>query len=318
MEPVVQSRIGKELAVKSRWRTGTQQRLGGGGRSHGGGWAVAAVLVGAQLCPCSATHAAQLASSPRGQEIVVDGDSREWADIPLYQLGASVQVLGIAHDDHNLFLMFRFTDQRLAARVLYRGMVFWLDGNGRKQADSGVRYSGSQELAAHLQKHSSSISEAAAADPPPEPGGLRVHTPRQQPGEVTIIVNGTKESGSEASLRGVVAASALTDGTFAYEIEVPLAVIGGAVADTAADHERKLRVGVQLGGLTRAEREFQENLWETGQLAAAGMLGGSSGGPGAAGMPGAVGLGTRSGRFRKRSVLEDKTIWLTVVLPPTR
>ncbi len=66
---------------------------------------------------------------------------------------------------------------------------------------------------------------------------------RPDPGEVTIIRYGVKDVIPEGLPLGANAASAVHDGVFCYEFRIPLAEIGGKVAESEPVKEAKSRAG---------------------------------------------------------------------------
>jgi hypothetical protein len=73
--------------------------------------------------------------------------------LPTLYLGESLHVVSAAHDDDNLYLMYRFSDERLARSVFTRGVLLWFNGDGKtknKEEVFGIRYAGSEEIRQHF------------------------------------------------------------------------------------------------------------------------------------------------------------------------
>ena len=101
-----------------------------------------------------AAAAQKVESSPAGHRITLDGDPSDWEGIPVIYLKDSLHVSAFAHDDDNLYLMYRFADEGLARRLLMRGVTLWINGDGKtknKKEEFAVRYPGSRQIAEHFE-----------------------------------------------------------------------------------------------------------------------------------------------------------------------
>ena len=85
-----------------------------------------------------ADAAEKIESSPTGDRIALDGDPSDWEGIPITYLEDSLHVASIAHDDDNLYLMFRFADGGLARQILMRGVTLWVNGDGKNRKKKEV------------------------------------------------------------------------------------------------------------------------------------------------------------------------------------
>jgi len=237
-------------------------------------------------------------STATSYEMSLDGDPIDWEGVPIAFLEESLHVMALTHDEENLYIMYRFADERLARELMRRGVTLWINGDGKttkKKENFAVRYPGSQQISEHLESgdRSDGRSQARGSDPsgrpapPPELASLR-----QLPGHLTVIRMGIKEIGDEGTSEGPGAASSFDDGSFCYELRVPFAEIGGKVAEAAPTATRKVAVGVQIGGLTDAEMEMVQSAMRERM----GDMGGMSGGRGGGAMGGMGGDGTGGGR----------------------
>ena len=98
----------------------------------------------------------------------------------------------------------------------------------------------------------------------------------------------------------------------------PIQDIGGRLAEKSAGDNRRLKVGIEIGGLTEEEKEeLRESM--AARRGGGGM--GGMGGGGRGGMRGGMGgMGGRGGggmgRSGMRKMFEDEIVWLSVVLQP--
>jgi hypothetical protein len=268
--------------------------------------------------------------------IIVDGHVSEWESLPFSYMETSLRVFAATHDEHTLYLMFRFSDERLARGLLARGVILWFNGNGKtknKNEAFGLRYNGSEDVASYLEEEAPDPSEAEP-DPRRERMMRTISHLRTEPGELTIIRFGVKEVVPEGLTSGPAAASAVDDGVFIYEVSVPLMDIGGKVADAPATKKRRVAVGIQIGGTTEAEREsivdaLEDSIGRTGGFAGGtrgGSPGGGSGGGGFGGRGGGGGMGGMGGGTGGRppqgeggppkSRLDPRIEWVILELNP--
>ena len=272
-------------------------------------------------------------------EMVLDGDPIDWQGIPIVYLEDSLHLMSIAHDDHNLYLMYRFADKRLARQLMMRGVTLWISGNGKttkKKEEFAVRYPGSEQISENLESEENTDGRnrpggsdpSGRRSPPQELASLR-----QFPGQLTVIRSGLKDSIDEDNPDGPSAGSSFNEGSFCYELRIPFAEIGGKVAETDPTKIRKIAIGIQIGGLTDAEMEMvqsamRERMGDTGGMGGArgggsmgggGMGGGRSGGAmGGGGMGGGRGGGMGGGKGNgdgSRPPLDAEIKWLSVTLP---
>jgi hypothetical protein len=288
---------------------------------------VTAMLIAATAAAAAAAE--KIESNPAGNRITVDGDPSDWDGLPVVYLRESLRVLSIAHDQEAIYLMFRFGDRNLASFIRTRGVMLWFNGDGKqhnKKEVFGVRYPGSKEIALEIDAERAKAAESAPDAP--ENDALRalrltLEGTRQLPGELTIVRMGETAMFDESDAGGVAAASAINDGVYCYEFRVPFSEVGGKVAAASAAKERKLAVGIVLGGLTKAEEKelkdelddrMDENQRRTAQRAASGS---SSYGPNtrSGSMAGMSGMWNRDGTAVRRPA-DSGIQWHTVSISP--
>ena len=293
------------------------------------------LVLAVTVLTANAGAAEKFESTFTSYEMVLDGDPIDWQGIPIAYLEDSLHVMSIAHDDNNLYLMYRFADQGLARRLLMRGVTLWINGDGKtkkKNEEFAVRYPGSEQIAEQFEDEDSwqwrsrpdETGTTGRGGPPPSLASMR-----QVPGRLTVIRMGMKETGDESDADGPTAASAFNEEIFCYELKIPFADIGGKVADASPSKKRQVAIGIQIGGMTEAEMEMlqaamKEKMGETGGMGGdrgGGGMGGMGGGRGGGGMGDMGGgrgggeMGGRGGDMRSR--MNPEIEWLSVNLPPS-
>ena len=142
---------------------------------------------------------------------------------------------------------------------------------------------------------------------------LELTSLRPKPGRLTVIRTGIKDSIDEAGPGGLGASSHYGDENFCYEFRVPFADIGGKVADSEPSAKRQVAVGIEIGGLTSAEREMLrsvkrdrgDDIDKRPSGVTGGTFGARRGGPGKAG----------SQDLESRWHMEAEIHWLVMTLP---
>jgi uncharacterized membrane protein YgcG len=276
----------------------------------------------ASTTPAAAAHTIESTFVADG--IIIDGTTEDWGGWPVVYLEDSLRVFGVSHDQDNLYIMYRFGDARVAEQLLRRSVVLWINGDGKKKNKNdafGVRYAGSEEIEASLEATRTTGEETSERHRSPHSGmGPPEGTAPMESkvGALTVIRDGIKEIIEETDSRFQAASNAV-DGVYAYELRIPLDEIGGKVAATSAAKHRKLAVGVQLGGLSEAEKELIESRMSEMREQRSDKRGGTGGrGGGMGGRGGGMGGGSRpGGSGGGRPTLDAEIDWLVVELPPT-
>jgi len=233
-------------------------------------------------------------SAPRlAEPIVVDGSSAEWKELPRVFLSESVQILSVAHDSENVYVMFRFGDLWLAERIAAHGVTLWVDAEKTESKRFGIRYSGSLEVIAGI--HESG-------------GGERPFSSDPKPGNLVILRNGEREVRPGQQPGGAKAASGIRDGGYCYEFAVPISSIPGFAA-ARTELPKTIFLGIEIGGMAA----LAEN--RNGDRAGGGEWGAGSGERHGGGM-----AGGRRGHGRRRESrspdVATPPVWLTVQLEP--
>ncbi len=283
----------------------------------------AIVLATAGSVAAATVHAGKIGT------ITVDGDIGEWTGVPVVYLEKGPRVTAIAHDDRFLYLYFRFSDVELARRVLRSGAIVWVNPKAKHVASYGVRYRGTEAERQALESMEGSASGSPAGGPPPGDRGGRLSRPEQAPlGALEVIHFGVADDVIVEGSRndGPAAACQVVDGTFTYELRIPLADASEGAADAKSTARSKLAVGFQMGGPTPAERNAMREQRGSGDSPGGGGYGGGHGGYGGGrggyggdrggygGGRGGYGAHGGDGSERVRGTRGSEPIWLDVEL----
>lgn len=146
-------------------------------------------------------------------EIVIDGKLEDWQKVKQGYIEEIKTAFATVNDDKNMFVMIRFTDPKLADRILKRGISLWLDKEDGKNKDYGIRYAGSTEIfnAAVMQKRSASSFPVVKKD---------FTLPKKDMIQVFVDGNMIDEAANKES--GFAAASVKDGFSYSYEFRIPL------------------------------------------------------------------------------------------------
>jgi len=100
------------------------------------------VTMSALVLPFSGCKSQEITCHWAQKKLIVDGDADDWKSYPATFFEKNNAALGLASDNENLYLLFRFQDPQLARTIRMTGLTLYLDPGGGKSKDFGVRYSG--------------------------------------------------------------------------------------------------------------------------------------------------------------------------------
>ena len=246
------------------------------------------------------------------QPIKIDGDYSDWEGIDLQYFEELNLVMGSLNDAENLYLMFRFTDQKLARKIQKMGVTCWLDKNGKKDKKYGVQYTGSVNL------HSKSRPEIETSNKMPLEKKERMDNLMERlranlpgPGKIFVIKGEEEAEIGENQTQGPSAGSANHDGIFCFEFRMPIPI--------SAKLGDEISLCMELGGLSAEDlsqlQQQRGSSQRSGDMMGGRGVMGRGGGKGAgSGMGGGRGMGSSEQRPRGLEGLEKQEIWMKLIL----
>ncbi len=73
------------------------------------------------------------------KDITIDGNAADWGNNIQYLKKKDIGI-GIANDDSNFYFCAITSDRDLRRQILFRGLELWLDANGGKSKDFGIKF----------------------------------------------------------------------------------------------------------------------------------------------------------------------------------
>ncbi len=236
-----------------------------------------------------------LTSEWTDQEVHIDGQSTDWANLPTRIAGPDVHV-GVKNDKENLYVCLSTSSRPTQSQMLGAGTTVWFDTEGQKNRTHGIRF----PLPGALQRRR--LPGASEADEMNRIiDGLNNVTRRQ----FEIIGPGPtdrkKVTGQEAL--GIDLHLGYADGTLTYELKIPLHRSSEVPYALSVDLAKPFLIGLETGDYAAEATGPQTSA--TGRAGGAGRSGGRGGrGGGGSAPPGMTGGDTP----------EPLKHWLTVHL----
>lgn len=229
-----------------------------------------------------------LQSEWKGNNITIDGLSKDW-DRSVLMLDEDLNmVYGIANDDSAMYFNVSYRDEFLARKMAMRGFTLWLG----KEKRLGIRYidKTAQDMM-HARMMHAGNREDSAPFPPENMGG-------SLPPKGKFYLQDNTQKGSEGreyvidstGLMGIQAAMEQQDGFYCFEYRIPLAIKDTTGTLWDARQGKYLETVFELAGLDESVKKQLEKRAGSRPQGMPGGRGGGMGGPGG-GMGGRGGSG---------------------------
>ena len=256
-----------------------------------------------------------LTSQWKPENLKVDGNGSDWEKIPLAMSDKINGLMGAVNDAENQYIIFKISDQRMARRIQTIGLTVWINTNGKKKKEFGIRYTGSEALGLSLRSQRDFNNPARENSRMPKMREMMsAHLPG--PGMLGVIQNERVVMEPEKNPWGPSAASAENEGVYCYEFKIPLQFDKSVTDDQTTNVSDKIKVCLEIGGINdevrnKMKEQMSGNRGGGGRGGRSGGMGGGRGGMGG----GMKGGGTRGGgQIPGGDGLEKQEVWLDVIL----
>ena len=183
----------------------------------------------------------KLESTPRDRPIIIDGKAAEWQD-SLTVVEQAQMAVGLSNDEHDLYICITSWNQDVNLQAMNLGFTLWFDPAGRDEKTFGVEYPIMEDLI-------QSKDRPASGDVVPLPDAtgrtaarLAVRGPLPWDRHIMALSDAPGLQVSVSSLNG----------TFVYELKVPLQRVVGMTLETtrapAYRQEQGQAAGPRAGG----------------------------------------------------------------------
>ena len=260
----------------------------------------------------AACSSARMESHWQSQPISVDGNGSDWGDLALDYNEEMDIVYGAANNSENLLLTLRFRDARLAQKATHRGLVFWVNGDGKKKKSLGIRYVDQNAIPMRFEEMRERMGDLPPNDNWRDNRDERANRQLPMNGKFYRISGDTTEI-SGNGLNGFAGAVAFNDGVYCYEIKFPLSAIG-----EKAQPGQKIKIGLEVEAVSKEIREeMKERMKEMRGSRPGGGMGGGPPGGGMGGRPGGGRMGGRPGGMAGENPMDEldaQQLWVTLQL----
>jgi len=228
------------------------------------------------IIPAAASARPEIASHWRDREITVDGQDAEWSEARTYVKDAKMSIAAF-NDDEYLYLCIMTNDQQVLRQAMMQGLTIWLDPDGGKDKEFGVRFPigmrGDPSMRVPMPQEA-------------EPDTAEFHERFGQATTEIEIIGPEKDQTRRMPVNAVVGIDAtlnmLPEG-FVYELRIPLVQTDDHPFAVGIDRTDEIGLGVEIPA-----QEFDRSKMERpqGMGGRGGFGGGPPGGMGGRGGPG--------------------------------
>jgi hypothetical protein len=238
--------------------------------------------------------------------MTIDGDGDEWRDRGFTYFDEDKTAIAIMNDSAEIYLIVISRDEGTVMQMERSGIVVWLNGDGKKKKDYGLRY-----RAGRLSKEPRRTPEGF--EPPADMAERREKMEEEQARlrrVITIIENKKSEEISAKGDQGPAAAATYGKEIYAIEFKIPILAPGAEGNGLSRKEAGQIMLGIETGYRTEAEKNEMRERMERPE--GEGMRIGMGGG----GTPpsGGGGMGGHGGPGGMRHDQGKKEFWLKVDL----
>ena len=182
----------------------------------------------------------------------IDGLSDDWSgEVYNYEKGIDY---ALSNDLNNLYILFIFKDPKYLSSIDFTGMAIWLNSEGKKKSDLGIRFFRKKvtadELIASLEKRGQVLSEAEKA----KFKANRFYFLFQSE-VINKKANSPAQAENAAQTELPAYRAMLKERTVNYECRVPFSALGIQPSALSLESGKGLKIGFEWGGMTKEMRE---------------------------------------------------------------
>jgi hypothetical protein len=182
----------------------------------------------------------------------IDGLSDDWSgEVYNYEKGIDY---ALSNDSSNLYILFIFKDPGYLSSINFTGMTIWLNSEGKKKSDLGVRFFRKQvtadELIAILEKEGQVLSEAEKAKFKANRSYFLFRSE-----VINKNVRAPAQAENTAQTELPVYRAMVRERIVTYECRIPFSSLGIQPSGLSPESEKGLKIGFEWGGMTKEMRE---------------------------------------------------------------
>jgi hypothetical protein len=243
--------------------------------------------------------------------LTIDGLANDWGGDPLNVEKKVKAEYAFRNDADTLYVLFKFNDLKYLSSIEITGMTLWIDTEGKKDKDLGVKFTkkkiSADEYIAILEKQ-----QGALSDEQKEKVRASAFYFISQAEAVDKKGNSLEQGAAAEVAKGAAYNVSMGQDTVTYEFKLPFKNLTSAVLGTKTGPGEIVSIGFEWGGLTD---EMRENFMKGNAGGDSGPMGISEGGKGAGGTQG-VGFDGASpeGLTALRKMTKKYSFWTAIQL----
>ena len=213
----------------------------------------------------------------------VDGLADDWESDPFHVEKKVKAEYAFRNDSDSLYVFFKFNDAKYLSSIEITGMVLWIDIEGKKNKDLGVKFTkkkiSADEYISILEKKQGSINDE-------QKESLRASEFYfiSEAEAVDKKGNPLKQNEGDEAVKGAAFNVSVQQDAVTYEFRVPLKNLIKAISESDAEPGEVLGVGFEWGGLTDEMRKAYMKGDASGGTGRMGISEGGRGGGGGQGV----------------------------------
>lgn len=255
---------------------------------------------------CSSTKS--LESTTPASAVTIDAHIEDWNDV-VRKVDDEAFSMGVLNDDEYLYVALYFTDQQSTSQIMRNGLILWLDHEGGKKKNIGIRFPLGMAAGDRPQGQRPNATGRAAGDPSLNPEIMSERLARQT-SEVEILLDGD-EHGNRfqiESVLGLDVKASVEYGALIYEMRIPLQKGNDYSYAVGAEPGAVIGLGIETPEVNREVNR------PSGGGAGFGGRGGGGGGAGFGGGGGGRGGARPGGGARGMQSAQPISVWASVTL----
>ncbi len=240
----------------------------------------------------------QLNSKWSKQNIEIDGLDNEWSGSYNF-LKDEKMAFGVRNDSEYLYLVFKTIDNQVKQKIFSNGLTVWIDPSADEEKSFGIHYP-----IGMMDWNKSQLYDPADWGTPEEREKRLKEKSKIMLKEFEIIssVGRNQFEYSLGNPYNINFALKDTNGTFVYEMKIPLTSPIGSISELKIIPGSKINVGIETGEIDKQSMMDKKS--------SGGMMGGGKGG-GMMGKGGGMGRGNQSAM---KDMLEPIKFWVSLSL----
>jgi hypothetical protein len=208
--------------------------------------------------------------------LTIDGLVSDWEGDPLIMEKKVKVEYAFRNDADTLYVLFKFNDLKYLSSIEITGMTLWIDTEGKKNKDLGVKFTkkkiSADEYIAILEKQQGILS-----DEQKENVRASAFYFISQAEAVDKKGNPWKQSEGGEAIKGAAFNVSIEQNAVTYEFKLPFKNLTSAILGTEREPYEVVGIGFEWGGLTD---EMRENFMKGNAGGDSGPMGISEGGRG--------------------------------------